>query len=74
MEEISGEMAEGKAARCTRLGLMSYPQKGGAAKKKKRSKKRKTCGNMENSLEFPTFPHDKQTTSLFNLTFKKEPV
>jgi hypothetical protein len=67
-------MAEGKAAVPNSLTPLVIHKKGGTGKKKKRSKKRKTCLNTENSAEFPTFRHDKQTTSYLMFIFKKEPV
>src|SRR5882724_6072657 len=45
-----------------------------ADKKKKRSKKRKTCWKMENSTEFPTFQHSKQTTSYYYLSLTTKRV
>jgi hypothetical protein len=56
MEDLSREMAEGKATSCSDIVKSNrvIHKNRRSDKKKKRSKKRKTCGNMENS---PSFPH-----------------
>jgi hypothetical protein len=59
-------MAEGKGAGCTRLSLMSYPQKKEVWQKEKKKQKKKNVLKYGKLCEFPTFQHDKQTTSYFN--------
>ncbi len=65
MEELSRQMAEGKAADCHRL-KMSYPQKKEVQQKEKRSKKRKTCLEYGKLKEFPTFKARQTNNKLFN--------
>jgi len=67
-------MAERKAAGYLCLNELSCPQKKEVRQKEKKKQKKKNvleCGKL---CEFPTFQHDKQTTSYLILIFKKEPV
>jgi len=64
-------MAERKAADCSRLRLLSYPQKKEVRQKEKKKQKKKNVLKYGKLCEFPTFQHDKQTTSYLILIFKK---
>jgi len=50
---------------------MSYPQKKEGCKKEKKKQKKKNVLEYGKLKEFPTFQHDKQTTSYLILIFKK---
>jgi len=45
---------------------MSYPQKKEVWQKEKKKQKKKNVLKYGKLCEFPTFQHDKQTTSYFN--------
>jgi hypothetical protein len=67
-------MAEGKAARCTRLVLMSYPQKRRCRQKEKKKQKKKNVWKYGKLFRVSHIPARQTNNKLFNLTFKKEPV
>lgn len=61
-------MAEGKTAGCAHLINMLSTKKEVPAKRKKKQKK-KTALEYGKLFEFPTFQHDKQTTSYLTIIF-----
>jgi len=64
-------MAERKAAGYPCLNELSYPQKKEVRQKEKKKQKKKNVLKYGKLCEFPTFQHDKQTTSYLILIFKK---
>jgi hypothetical protein len=53
---------------------ISYPQKRRFWQKEKKKQKKKNVLKYGKLSEFPTFQHDKQTTSYLMIIFKKKPV
>jgi hypothetical protein len=74
MEDLPGEMAKRKAARCTGIikSEIGYPQKKEVRQKEKKKQKKKNVLKYGKLKEFPTFQHDKQTTSYLMIIFKKK--
>ena len=50
---------------------IGYPQKKEDLAKRKKKQKKKNALKYGKLKEFPTFQHDKQTTIVFFITFKK---
>jgi len=67
-------MAERKAADNTgivKFQTTGYPQKKEVRQKEKKKQKKKNVLKYGKLCEFPTFRHDKQTTSYLIFIFKK---